>query len=85
MKPAPTTPVRRARWAVFALFFTNGALFANVVPRYPEIKDTFGLSDPIYGLTIALFPLGAMLFGPFAGWLIRHFTSARTAAWGLWQ
>ena len=29
---------RRARVAVAALFLTNGALFANLLPRYPEIK-----------------------------------------------
>jgi hypothetical protein len=34
---------RAARAAVAALFLTNGALFSNIVPRYPEIKD--GLSN----------------------------------------
>ncbi|WP_022868966.1 MFS transporter [Schaalia vaccimaxillae] len=80
--PNIRTRVRRARIAVFVLFLTNGALFANLVPRYPEVKDIFGLSDPIYGLTIACFPAGAMTAGPLAGWVIRRIGSARTAAWG---
>ncbi len=80
--PAPTPAARHARWAVFALFFTNGALFANIVPRYPEIKDVFALSDPVYGVTVALFPLGAIVSGPFAARVIRRFSSARTAALG---
>ena len=81
-RPAPSSVARRARGAVFALFFTNGALFANLVPRYPEVKDTFDLSDPAYGATIALFPLGAVCAGPLAAWVIRRFSSARTATLG---
>lgn len=81
-RPTPTALARRARGAVFALFFTNGALFANLVPRYPEVKDTFGLSDPAYGATIALFPLGAVCAGPLAAWVIRRFSSARAATLG---
>lgn len=73
---------RAARLAVAALFFTNGALFSNLIPRYPEIKDIFALSDSIYGLTIALFPLGAICAGPLAGAFIRRFSSARTACLG---
>ncbi len=80
--PRPPLVVRRARMAVFALFFTNGALFANVIPRYPEIKDIFGLSDFWYGLTIALFPLGAIISGPAAAWLIRRLNSARVSTMG---
>lgn len=37
--------MQRERWAVSALFLTNGALFASVLPRLPEIKAELGLSD----------------------------------------
>ena len=40
---------RRARVAVAALFLTNGALFANLLPRYPEIKADLALSNAVYG------------------------------------
>lgn len=76
------TRVRHARFAVFALFLTNGALFANLVPRYPEIKDIFGLSTSLYGVTVAIFPLGALCAGPLAGRVMRRLGSAKTAAWG---
>jgi hypothetical protein len=36
--------LRKARVAVAALFFTNGALFANLLPRYPQIKDALELN-----------------------------------------
>lgn len=58
-----TAQTRQARAAVTALFFTNGALMAGMVPRYPAIKDVFELSGSTYGLTVALFPLGGMCGG----------------------
>jgi MFS family permease len=82
--PAPTLPaeVRRARVAVAALFLTNGALFANVVPRYPGIKSELGLSNAFYGVSIAAFPAGAVLAGLAAAVVIRRLGSARAAVAG---
>ena len=77
--PAPAGAVRRARWAVGVLFFTNGALFANLLPRYPEIKEQLGLSNVEFGAAVAAFPLGALVAGLSAGFLIRRFRSSRVA------
>lgn len=79
---APSTAERRARVAVAALFFTNGAIYANVIPRFPEIKAALGLSDTLYGLSIAAVPVGALLSGLAAGTFIRWLGSARLAAIG---
>ena len=73
---------QRARVAVAALFFTNGALFANLIPRYPQIKDDLGMSNALYGLSVAAFPTGAIVAGLAAGVLIRALSSARVAAAG---
>ena len=81
--PQPSVRVKRARLAVVALFFTNGALFANILPRYPEIKDMFGLTNSVYGITIAMFPVGAILAALASGSLIRRFGSANVAAFGM--
>lgn len=70
---------RRARIAVAALFLTNGALFANLLPRYPEIKTDLAMSNAAYGAAVASFSAGALLAGPAAGALIRRFQSARVA------
>jgi fucose permease len=70
---------RRARIAVAALFLTNGAIFANMLPRYPEIKADLALSNTGFGLCVAAFPAGALLSGLTAGAVIRRFTSARVA------
>jgi MFS family permease len=73
---------RRARFAVAALFLTNGALFANLLPRYPEIKADLGLSNAVYGATIAAFAAGALVSGPAAAALIRRYRSSRVAVLG---
>lgn len=81
-KSRPQADVRRARVAVAALFLTNGALFANLLPRYPEIKTDLGMSNAIYGLAIAAFSGGALLAGPTAAVLIRRYQSSRVVLAG---
>ncbi|MEU0499197.1 MFS transporter [Mycobacterium sp. NPDC006124] len=70
---------RRARIAVSAMFLTNGAIFANLVPRFPELKTELALSNTTYGVVVAAFPVGALVAGLTAGAVIRRLTSARTA------
>lgn len=86
MQPATEDPAdrqqRRARIAVAALFLTNGALFANLLPRYPEIKADLGMSNTAFGISVAAFSAGALLSGLTAGALIRRFGSARVALVG---
>ena len=72
-----------ARLAVAAVFFANGALFANVIPRYPEIRNDLGLSNAGLGSALAAFPLGALVAGVFAAALIQRFGSARVATVGI--
>lgn len=78
----PDTRDRRARAAVAALFLTNGALFANLIPRYPQIKADLGLGESAYGLALAAFPTGAIAAGLAAGVLVRRLGSARLAVLG---
>ncbi|MGY5765991.1 MFS transporter [Brachybacterium sp. DNPG3] len=78
----PSVVDRRARGAVAAMFLTNGALLANLIPRYPEIKESLGLANSTYGLALAAFPAGAILAGLGAATLIRRMGSGRLAAAG---
>ncbi len=80
--PATALEARRARAAVSALFFTNGALFANLVPRYPQIKADLALDNAVYGVAIAAFPAGAIIAGLLAGAAVRRVGSARAATAG---
>src|SRR5690625_7727823 len=79
MRPVPEPELRRARVATGLLFLTNGALFANLIPRYPGIKASLAMTDSLFGLAVAALPLGAILFGLFAARLIRAFGSGLVA------
>ncbi|MHA0287348.1 MFS transporter [Mycobacterium sp. C3-094] len=68
---------RRARIAIGAVFLTNGALFANLLPRLPEVKTDLGLSNAMLGGSVAAFSAGALIAGPAAALLIRRYQSAR--------
>ncbi|WP_069742318.1 MFS transporter [Streptomyces sp. EN23] len=78
----PLPAARHARAAVAVLFFTNGALFANLLPRYPQIKEDLAIGNGAYGLAVAAFPAGAITAGLAAGLLIRRMGSARAAVLG---
>lgn len=73
---------RRARVATAGLFLTNGAVFANLLPRYPEIKNDLHLTNTVFGLAVAAFSAGALLTGPAAAALIRRFRSPAVAVVG---
>ena len=80
--PPVSREAGRARVAVALLFLTNGAIFANLLPRYPAIKEALGLSNAEFGIAVASFPLGALMAGLAAGALIRRFRSSRVAVAG---
>jgi MFS family permease len=80
---APTRQARLARAAVAAVFLTNGALYANVVPRFPQLKADLDLSNVALGAAVAAMPFGALLAGLFAAVVIQRFRSARVAAMGI--
>jgi len=69
--------------AVGICFFVNAVLYANVVPRLPEIKAELGLSNSSLGAAVAAMPLGALVAGLSAAALMRRFGSARVATSGL--
>jgi MFS family permease len=68
---------------VGACFFVNAVLYANLVPRFPELKADLGLSNASLGAALAALPLGALLSGLSSASLIRRFGSARVASGGL--
>ncbi|MFD3523941.1 MFS transporter [Streptomyces sp. NPDC058653] len=78
----PVPAERQARAAVAVLFFTNGALFANLLPRFPQIKADLGIGNAAYGLAVAAFPTGAIAAGLAAGVLVRRLGSGRVAVIG---
>ncbi|RZT85403.1 putative MFS family arabinose efflux permease [Pseudonocardia sediminis] len=79
----PGRTERRARIGVALVFGTNGLVFANLLPRYPQIKDSLGLSNTAMGIAVAAFPLGALLAGLAAGVLVARFRSSRVSTFGM--
>jgi len=75
----PSAQARRARAASAALFLANGALFANVIPRLPDIKGGLALTNTAFGTAIAAYGLGALVVGLLAGYLVGRWGSARIA------
>jgi predicted MFS family arabinose efflux permease len=77
MRTTATVPaVRRARWAVAAVFAVNGATIAGMVVRTPSLKLEHGLSDGRLGLLSAVFGVSAVAAMQVAGRLSGRVGSA---------
>ncbi|HEX5828219.1 MAG TPA: MFS transporter [Candidatus Limnocylindrales bacterium] len=73
------THTRAARAATSVLFFAHGAMAAAILPRLPAIRDSLGLTNAELGAAIAALPVGGLIAGGFAGFLIARFGSGRLA------
>jgi MFS family permease len=74
---APSTADRRGRLGASLMFFTNGVLFSALLPRYPDLKEHFGLGDAQFGLTVVAFAAGAICAAGAAAPLIRRWSATR--------
>ncbi|WP_254792735.1 MFS transporter [Streptomyces sp. CC77] len=74
--------VRRARYAVAAVFCVHGAVTGSFATRIPWIQEHAGVSPGQLGLALAFPALGASLAMPLAA-AVSHRFGARTALRGL--
>lgn len=74
--------VRRARYAVAAVFAVHGAVTGSFATRVPWIQDHASVSAGQLGLALAFPAIGASLAMPLAG-RVSHRFGARTALRGL--
>jgi MFS family permease len=70
---------RRERWAVSALFFTNGALFSSLLPRLPELKSSLDMTSGQLGLALLGIGLGGLVGSLATRWLLPRAHSRRAA------
>ncbi|MFF7182549.1 MFS transporter [Streptomyces sp. NPDC008121] len=77
-----TQRLRRARFAVAAVFCVHGAVTGSFATRIPWIQDHADVSAGQLGLALAFPAIGASLAMPLAG-AISHRFGARTALRGL--
>ena len=64
-----------ARLAVTVVFFINGFVFSNWVPRIPAIQQHLGLNTGMLGLALWGIAIGALLSQSLAGWLVTRLSS----------
>lgn len=74
---------QRERWAVSALFLINGALFASVLPRLPEVKASLEVTDGQLGLALLGVGLGGITASLSTRWLLPRIGSRRLGVGGL--
>lgn len=74
----PASP-SRARAGISLQFATNGALVGTLLPHYPQIKDTFELSNSVFGLLVVAFPVGSLITAAFAGRVLRRYGALNVA------
>ena len=79
---APARSARRARLAVSVLFALNGFVYANLLPRYPELMASLDLTKAGLGTAIAGAPMGALVGGLTAGRAVARWGSRRVALTG---
>lgn len=78
----PAARLKTARWASGGFFLVNGAVYANLLPRLPEVKNAFELTNTQFGFLVIALPVGSILAGMAPAPLLRRFGSARVAGIG---
>ncbi len=74
----PDPAVRRAMWAVAAVFTLNGFAFASWVSRIPSARDSLALQPGPLGLVLLGMSVGAVLSLPLAGLIVTRFGPGTT-------
>lgn len=69
------------RWSVSAVFFVNGAAFANWVTRIPQVQHRLGLGDAALGLALFGVAAGALVAMPLTGGLVSRRGSGPVTRW----
>ena len=68
--------VRRARWAVAAIFLVNGAVIGTWAAHIPLVEARLEISHAVLGVALLTMALGALIAMPLGGAAIGRFGSA---------
>lgn len=82
MSEAGSAVDRRALRSVAVQFFANGATYATIIPRLPEIRDRVGISIGALGLVLTLASVASLVGSVLTGPVIGCFGSRRVLIYG---
>lgn len=68
-----TSPARRARWSIAAVFTLHGAVTGCFATRIPWLREQLDLSNGQLGLALAFPAIGASLAMPLAGRIVHRY------------
>lgn len=69
--------LNRAKFAVYAIFFTVGFVFANWASRLPAVRDALDYSPSQMGRILLVGAIGSVIALPTSGWLAERIGSTR--------
>lgn len=72
---------KRTQAAVAFIFFLNGAVFGNWVPRIPSIQQQLGLNDAELGVALLGMAAGALMAMPCASLIVEWLGSRHATTW----
>jgi len=83
---APTTAIRRGRWATAVVFAVHGCVVGSFAARIPWIASHVGVGVGGLGVALLMPSIGALLAMPFSGRLayrhaLRPFATVSIVAW----
>lgn len=76
-----TVAKRRARAGISLFFFTNGAIFAGILPRFPEVKSALGLTNTEFGVLVIVSAVGSMCSANLPAYFIRKMGALSSSLW----
>jgi MFS family permease len=74
---SPTVSPSRAALSAGAMFFINGAVFSNWLPRVPEVRDRLGVDNAGLGAALAGGGLGGLIGSFLVAKALHRFGSRR--------
>src|SRR5579859_2337379 len=69
---------RKAKNAVYAVFFGNGFLFANWAARIPQVRAELGVTPGVLGLVLMCLAVGSGIGTPLSGLITSRLGETRT-------
>lgn len=74
----PAAALRRASWAVFAVFFLSGFAFSGWASRLPAVRDALGFTPAQMGVLLLAMAAGSVIALPLSGVVVQHLGATRT-------